>query len=288
MNFSALSVALALAATTAVAAQGATPSHEKPEIIRTAHGVPHIYARDFWQAGYGLAWVELEDYGARVAVALIDGRGARGLVFGRDSLESDFTAQGTLARARTMWPRLSQATRDMYDGFAAAVDDYVTNHRPDFPPRTPTDFRGWDVLANEIPTPSIRAAERLVERRAPPPVVNRSTDEGSNAWAFAPARTRSGRAILLRNPHLAWDAGYYEAHVVVPGQLDFYGDFRIGGVFAAVGGFNRDLGWATTNNAVDTDELYQVPLARGRADRIVLDGRQIPLTRARVVDRVHD
>jgi acyl-homoserine-lactone acylase len=35
----------------------------------------------------------------------------------------------------------------------------------------------------------------------------------------------------------------------VPGKLDFYGDFRIGGPFTVIGGFNRDLGFATTNNA---------------------------------------
>ena len=55
-------------------------------------------------------------------------------------------------------------------------------------------------------------------------------------------------AILLRNPHLAWTAGYYEAHIVVPNVLDFYGDVRVGGPFGVIGGFNRDLGWATTNN----------------------------------------
>ena len=54
-------------------------------------------------------------------------------------------------------------------------------------------------------------------------------DEGSNAWAFAPSRTKSRQAILLRNPHLKWNAGYYEAHITVPGVVDFYGDFRIGG-----------------------------------------------------------
>ena len=84
----------------------------------------------------------------------------------------------------------------------------------------------------------------------------RDPEEGSNAWAFAPSRTKSGRAILLRNPHLSWTAGYYEAHVTVPGVLDFYGDFRIGGPFGVIGGFNRHLGWATTNNAPDLDEIY--------------------------------
>ncbi len=73
-------------------------------------------------------------------------------------------------------------------------------------------------------------------------LTNPILDEGSNAWALAPSRTRSGRAILLRNPHLAWTAGYYEAHVTVPGVLDFYGDFRIGGPLIVIGGFNRHLG----------------------------------------------
>ena len=50
---------------------------------------------------------------------------------------------------------------------------------------------------------------------------------GSNAWAFAPSRTKSGKAILLRNPHLVWTSGYYEAHITVPGvdqraTIDFF------------------------------------------------------------------
>jgi acyl-homoserine-lactone acylase len=65
----------------------------------------------------------------------------------------------------------------------------------------------------------------------------------------------------------------------VPGALDYYGDFRIGSPFGVVGGFNQDLGWATTNNAIDTDELYAVDLAPGLVDQIMLDGRPVPLTR---------
>src|SRR5699024_12340302 len=53
-------------------------------------------------------------------------------------------------------------------------------------------------------------------------------DVGSNAWALAPSRTRSGHATVVRNPHLSWDAGYYEAQVEETGKLNLYGDFRIG------------------------------------------------------------
>ena len=36
--------------------------------------------------------------------------------------------------------------------------------------------------------------------------------EGSNAWAFAPSRSKSGHAILLRNPHLEWTAVLLDPH----------------------------------------------------------------------------
>ena len=100
---------------------------------------------------------------------------------------------------------------------------------------------------------------------------------GSNAWALAPDRTTSGNAILLRNPHLSWTAGYYEAHVRVPGKLDFYGDFRIGGPFTVIGGFSPYLGFATTNNANRSHEFYAFRTDPVQPDRIVVDGSPIPL-----------
>ncbi len=254
----------------------------RPEIIRTEHGVPHIYATDYRQAGYGLAWVELEDYGPRVVNAVISGRGEMGAVYGPDSLEQDFARRPIHAHAKQMWPRLELSTRQMYDGFAAAINDYVTQHPTEFVARVKPVFAGWDVLAREIAAPNLAGARRLLNGKRNGP-ASRNNDEGSNAWALAPPRTASGHAILLRNPHLNWDAGYYEAHLVIDGQIDFYGDFRIGGAFAVVGGFNRHLGWATTNNNVDSDELYEIPLARGRDDRIMIDGRPVPLIKKTVV-----
>ncbi|HSJ05503.1 MAG TPA: penicillin acylase family protein [Longimicrobiales bacterium] len=105
---------------------------------------------------------------------------------------------------------------------------------------------------------------------------------GSNAWALAPGRTSSGHAILLRNPHLVWTAGYYEAHLRVPGKLDFYGDFRIGGPFTVIGGFNRSLGFATTNNASRSHELYALRLDPAQANHVLLDGGSVPLERVAV------
>ena len=67
--------------------------------------------------------------------------------------------------------------------------------------------------------------------------------------------------------------------MTVPGVLDFYGDWRIGGPFGVIGGFNKDLGWSTTNNAPDLDEIYALDVDPGKADRYLFDGTSLPLER---------
>ena len=110
-------------------------------------------------------------------------------------------------------------------------------------------------------------------------------EAGSSAWALAPSRTTSGAAILLRSPHLSWDAGYWEAHAVVPGRLDFYGDFRMGTPLGVVGGLNPYLGFATTNNDVDNGQVYALAIDPTRLDHYMLDGVSVPLGRELVTRR---
>ena len=171
------------------------------------------------------------------------------------------------------------------------------------------DFTGIDALARDVQTWSRRDAARFVARFDTPetgdardagrepahPGAHADALEsfildGSNAWAFHGTRTESGHTILLRNPHLRWDGDhdllerpsgltYYEAHVRVPGVIDFYGDFRIGTAFGIIGGFNAHLGWATTNNYPTLSQVYRLDAHPTLAEHAVLDGRPLPLTR---------
>lgn len=259
------------------------------EIRRTAYGVPHIKANDLRAAAYALAWVQLEDYGARALAGLQRTRGEMGRRFGRDSMESDFLAQRVYAIAVAKYPLLDADTRAIYEGFAAGVNRYIALHPDEFPGPAGAPFTGYDVAARDVSLATMGQARRFLARlqrdtargagAGEPAEGDDPIEEGSNAWAFAPGRTRSGRAILLRNPHLAWTAGYYEAHVTVPGVLDFYGDFRIGGPFGVVGGFNRHLGFATTNNAPDLEEIYALDVDTAAVDRYLFDGTSLPLQR---------
>ncbi len=258
------------------------PVEARVEVRRTAFGVPHLLADDLEALGFGLAWVQLEDYGTRLAVNMIRARGEMARVFGRDSIESDFIRQQTHQQTASTWDRVPEDVRKLYHGFAAGVNRYLRLHPTEFPPHLEPAFTGVDVAALWVETGAWQSARsfrnRLEAERQARADSLRRLGEGSNAWAFAPSRTTSGRAILLRNPHLDWDAGYYEVHVTVPGVLNFYGDFRVGYPFFNNGGFNDWLGWATTNNDVDNDEVYAFEADSTRADHYLLNGESIPLT----------
>jgi len=267
------------------------------EIIRTEYGVPHIYAEDLEAMGFGLAWAESEDWGSVTAVNLVKARGEYARWVGHDSIEGDFAAREDYALAVETWPLLEPDTRAVYEGFAAGVRHYVRLHPDLFPSWMKPDFTGIDAHAREVQSWSRGDARSFLRRMGWAGRTRGGPDadedgaaaaegaalreafalDGSNAWAFGPSRSRSGHAMLLRNPHLAWTAGYYEAQVIVPGVLDFYGDFRIGGAFGIIGGFNRRLGWATTNNYPTYSQVYAFAADPDDPDRYLLDGRSFAL-----------
>ncbi len=265
------------------------------EIVRTEHGVVHLIAQDLEAAAFGLAWTQSEDYGDRVATGLEAARGTYARHVGVDAIEDDFVSAGVRARAQETWPQLNPDTRRVYEGFAAGINYRIRLYSELFPEWMTPDFVGQDVLARDVQTWSRgdaaafrRAQEERLGRLAGPAPTPDATDlrdprfgpdDGSNAWALAPQRSESGHALLLRNPHLSWGAGYYEAHIRIPGVIDFYGDFRIGGPFGIIGGFNRHLGWATTNNSPTLSQVYELSLDPQNPDHILLDGASQALRR---------
>jgi acyl-homoserine-lactone acylase len=284
----ALPFAALLVATSASVSPAQPPARsyaDRVEIRRTHYGVPHVLADDLGALGFGLAWVQLEDHGLRVVVELIRARGELARVFGRDSIDSDFVRRQFHAHAVATYHRLAADTRDLLEGYAAGANAYVTDHREEFPAWVVPVFTGHDAAALWVDETTEAKVRRFRARQAARRAAEDSLallDQGSNAWAFAPSRTTSGRAILLRNPHLSWDAGYYEAHLTVPGVINFYGDFRVGHPLYFNGGFNDHLGWATTNNAPDLEEIYALDVDPERPDHYRFDGGTVRLERVPV------
>ena len=117
------------------------------EVQRTTHGVPHIRAQNLKAAYYALGYVQLEDYGSRVAMGLLRARGEMGRWFGRDSMDGDFGAQRDYNTAVENYARLEQPTRDAYEGFAAGVNRYIELHAQEFVPGFKPNFTGYDVAS---------------------------------------------------------------------------------------------------------------------------------------------
>ena len=293
-----LCVAGASTWTTSARAQDGDALTAQVEVLRTAHGVPHIYADTFKALGYALGYLQVEDYGERVPLGLLRARSELALHVGRAALDADFASQPYYQRAVEVYSQLQQATRDVYEGFAAGVNRYVDQHPDEFVGWVTAPFTGYDVAALYVSRASAGQTRRWISRltgASDAPLLDIERDDtaadgdpleaGSSAWALAPSRTTSGAAILLRNPHLSWDAGYWEAHAVVPGRLDFYGDFRIGAPLGIVGGFNPSLGFATTNNDVDNGQVYALEVDPVNLDHYLLDGASVPLGRELVTRR---
>ncbi len=276
---------------------------QRVEVIRTGFGIPHIIAEDWKAFGFAMGWVQSEDYGDQVAVGIVRRRGEYGRFTGRDSVGGDFAGREAHAVAAAGYGSLDPRARAVYEGFAEGVNAYARMNPELFPPWLIPDFTGVDALANDVYTWSrsdaaafVRAQRRRTGRSrggdggAAVPAQPASWEaaerasagfddaqDGSNAWALDGSRTTSGQTILLRNPHLAWSAGYYEAHVRIGDELEFYGDFRIGGAFGIIGGFNRHLGWSTTNNSPRYAQVYAVPRHPTRQGHVLIDGGAVQL-----------
>lgn len=104
---------------------------------------------------------------------------------------------------------------------------------------------------------------------------------GSNNWAVSPGRTAAGHALLAGDPHLALTLPsiWYEAHLVVPGELDVYGATIPSEPFVVIG-FNRDVAWSLTNTGADVIDYYEERLDDPeRPSRYLLDGEWRSLER---------
>lgn len=267
-------------------------------IKRTDYGVPHIMADNMEAAGYAMGFLQMEDYGIRVAEGLVRVRGEwaryhelKGNSL-RNTLESDAAARLRYQVAAETFSKINKETRDLLKGYAAGVNRYIELNPGEFPDWMKGDFTGVDVHARSLGTYNNTAvrtflnAQRdrnrqalnneFLERNAWASLAMHAEadhpEAGSNVWALAPERTKDGHAILMRNPHLDWNAGYYEAQMVVPGHFNFYGDFRVGEPLGIVGGFNEYLGWCTTNNYTDVEEVYGLKIDPADPNRYLLDG----------------
>ena len=264
-------------------------------IRRDHYGIPHILAPTEEAAAFAFGYAQAEDHAAEIGRRYLSARGELAKHFGDAGLTNDvamahFDNRGASIEALE---RIDPLYRRIITAYAAGVNRYVASHRSELPEWMP-EISAADVLA------STRAGaanalggaallRRLREKYEGAPLRLRSRqaqgadedpwldeDAGSNAFALAGSKTTTGKPILLGNPHLQWASLYWEAHVRVPGAIDFYGSTLVG-IPVLRAGFNDRLGFVTTNNAPDLDDVFALAVDPARADHYLFDGQSMPL-----------
>ncbi len=266
-------------------------------IRRDDFGVPHILAQTEEAAAFAFGYAQAEDHAVEIARRYVAARGEAALHFGQGGVENDFNIArfDNLAEARRGLDEVSDVYRQVIAAYAAGVNAYVSQHRSELPAWMPK-ITAVDVLAstrasavNDLGGPALprQLRQKYEGGSAPGPASEWIDQPGSNAFALGGSRTASGKPILLGNPHLSWSSLYWEAHVRVPGRIDFYGS-TLAGIPVLRAGFNDRLGFVTTNNAPDLDDVLTVQVDPERRDSYVFDGRSIRLTRGDLSIRVRN
>lgn len=253
-------------------ALSAPPSNaaERAQILWDTWGIPHIFAGDAQGLFYGFGWAQMQAHGDLLLRLYGQARGRAAEYWGKSYLSSDeqVWTWGIPPRAREWHAAQSPAFRSCLEAFAAGMNAFAKEN----PEALSAELRAVlpvdavDVLAHVQREVHFRSLTRVS-------AANDWMTGGSNAWAVGPKRSETGNALLLANPHQAWQGSslFFEAQLAGPGY-DCYGATLVGFPVLAIA-FNENLGWAHTNNTQDGADDYELALSEGG---YIFDGKVRP------------
>lgn len=104
--------------------------------------------------------------------------------------------------------------------------------------------------------------------------IGRDNEKGSNNWAVAAPRSKTGNAFLCNDTHLGLDlpGTWYEVHQVLNGHITH--GFSIPGAPFIISGFNEKVAWGMTNCTWDLTEFYQL---KTRGTQYLLDSNWLEM-----------
>lgn len=245
---------------------------ENTTIIRDDFGVPHIYGKTDADAVFGLLYAQCEDDFNRVEQNYIWAIGRLAEIEGPEALYSDLRARLFMSREEAIaaYEKSPSWLRELCDAFADGVNYYLHTH-PEVKPRLLTRFEPWmpmyfseGSIGGDIERVKLVKLRQLYENdfdleanaasgKQQPPFEETS---GSNGIAISGKLTKSGKTMLLINPHTSF---YFrgEVHAVSEEGLNAYGAVTWGQFFIYQG-FNEKTGWMHTSTYTDVmDEFVE-------------------------------
>lgn len=241
-------------------------------IYRDTWGVPHIYSDTERGAAYGLGYATAEDRLADIHANVRIALGTAAEVFGPSAVETDMAMQ--LVRNAETCQQAWAGTPIYLQTLAVAFMDGVKKYSSEHPEKTPewaVALQPWHCMAIGramiMRWPLGTVFDDLDNRKKKPAM-------GSNEWSVAPARSADKCAILLTDPHLAWEGMsiFYEARVH-GGKLHMNGFFMVGSPLLGFG-HSEYVGWAPTTGGPDTSDVFtvKVDLTNKLAPKYELNG----------------
>ena len=231
-------------------------------IYRDSYGVAHVDGRTDEAALFGFAYSQAEDYFWQIEDNYILALGRYAEVHGSRGLNSDLLNRAfeIVPRAKASFAALDPELKSLCTAFASGLNHYLAAH-PETKPRLIEHFEPWQVLAygRHITLELCFRRTGLSNTYLPRAHDRIWAASGSNGWAIAPAKTKSGHAMLLANPHLPWFgfSQLFEAHVRSGSGWNFTGATTYGSPVLILG-HNEHLGWTLTTNEPDIADLWLV------------------------------
>lgn len=261
-------------------------------IIRDNWGIPHIYGKTDADAVFGLMYAQCEESFTKVEENTLELLGRMSEMKGKFFLYDDLQIKLIYDTAAAMndYKRSPVWFKKLLDAYANGINFFLYKH-PEVKPAVLNQFQPWYALMRT--NGSISATQTggltLSDVRSLYKLDNISTsfnekknfvpDEdlnGSNGFAVAPSKTRSGNAIIYINPHVTF---YYrtEMQMVSEEGLNAYGGVTWG-TFFIFQGFNEHCGWMHCTSYDDVADLYKEKIKQaGNSFSYLYDGKWLPV-----------
>ena len=237
-------------------------------ITRDPWGVPHVQGKTDADAVFGLLYAQCEDDFARVEMNYLDAIGRLAEVEGEAAIYHDLRARLFLdsTQAISLYQKSPAWMKQLLNAFADGTNYYLHTH-PTVQPKLLRRFQPWMPLmfsegsigGNISVVPLERLKNFYANRKSTSwqrPDFERAEREpvGSNGFAVAPAKSASGHALLLINPHTSF---YFRPEVQMRSEsgLNAYGAVTWGQFFVYQG-FNEHCGWMHTSSYADSMDEY--------------------------------
>lgn len=249
------------------------------EIIRDNFGIPHIYGITDANAVFGLLYAQCEDDFNRIEQNYIWAIGRLAEVEGEQAIYSDLRARLFMTKEEAIanYEKSPDWLKKLCDAFADGINYYLYTH-PEVKPKLLTHFEPWmpmyfseGSIGGDIENISTKNIKSFYEDKSGKisntaqvydGLISLNDDEprGSNGFAISGKLTKSGKAMLLINPHTSF---YFrgEVHVISEEGLNAYGAVTWGQFFVYQG-FNEKTGWMHTSSDTDFMDEFKEKIVK--------------------------